>query len=161
MAPSSSFQEMRERREELGCVLSDDMGLGKTLQTICFLATLLEGKHIRCVLIVVPNTLMPHWEHEFNKWYPDVVIFRYHDKKDRFHNLCKVRDGGGVLLTTYDMLHSHLNSFKFNGWNNFIWDVCVLGEAYQIKNPTQRTRAANTIPSTFRLAPLLRVMENL
>lgn len=42
--------------------------LGKTIQVISFLAGMFDAKLIRRVLIVMPVSVMPNWENEFNKW---------------------------------------------------------------------------------------------
>ena len=42
--------------------------LGKTIQVISFLAGMFDAQLIKRVLIVMPVSVMPNWENEFNKW---------------------------------------------------------------------------------------------
>jgi DNA excision repair protein ERCC-6 len=57
----------------LGLVLSsqtaDDMGLGKTVQIASMLGSLVYSELIKAVLVIVPKSLISHWESECKKWY--------------------------------------------------------------------------------------------
>ena len=58
------------------CILADDMGLGKTIQVIKSINLLIEEGSINKVLIVSPISLIKNWEEEFEKWYPEMDIYR-------------------------------------------------------------------------------------
>lgn len=67
------------KEANLNGILADDMGLGKTIQSIAFLAYMLESKKIRGPsLIVAPLTTLRNWERELGTWLPalkTVVLF--------------------------------------------------------------------------------------
>ena len=42
--------------------------LGKTIQVIGFLSGLFDNQHVHSVLIVVPVSVIPNWEREFERW---------------------------------------------------------------------------------------------
>ena len=55
----------------LNGILADEMGLGKTIQTIAFVAFLMESKgdpgpH----LVLAPKAVLPNWAAEFAAWFP-------------------------------------------------------------------------------------------
>ena len=55
----------------LNGILADEMGLGKTIQTISFIAYLMEYKENRGpFLIVAPKAVLPNWRNEFMHWLP-------------------------------------------------------------------------------------------
>jgi superfamily II DNA or RNA helicase len=119
----------------LGCaLLADDMGLGKTLQT---LATL-RGK----TLVIVPRSLLGNWQREAARFRPDLRITTYHGPGRQLH------PDSDLVLTTYSILQ--LDAPVLCGRD---WDMVVLDEAHQIRNPeTRAAMAATRLNSRFRLA---------
>lgn len=137
-----------------GGVLADDMGLGKTIQSIVFISTLMENKVLETALIIAPSTLLNNWAREFKKWFPSVDLYEYHEgtPRQRLLQLEACQRNGGVLFTTYGLLHNHVDQLSKYRHDDFIWDACILDEAHTIKNPNKTSAAANYIPAKFRLA---------
>ncbi|CAG2252996.1 SMARCAD1 [Mytilus edulis] len=68
--------------QHLNGILADEMGLGKTIQTIAFLAHLLEegerGPHV----IIVPSSTIDNWLRELHTWCPDLKPLIYYGSMD-------------------------------------------------------------------------------
>ncbi|PWY97239.1 hypothetical protein BCV70DRAFT_167309 [Testicularia cyperi] len=58
-------------------ILADEMGLGKTVQIITFLASIWKECKAGPFLIVVPNSTLPNWMREFEKWMPQFRVVPY------------------------------------------------------------------------------------
>jgi DNA repair and recombination protein RAD54B len=58
-------------RDKLGAVLADHMGLGKTVQVISLLCALRQQIPAARTVVIVPASVIRHWEAEFEKWWPD------------------------------------------------------------------------------------------
>lgn len=56
-------------KENQGGILGDDMGLGKTVQIASMLGSLFYSQLIKMALIVVPKSLISHWQTECPKWF--------------------------------------------------------------------------------------------
>jgi superfamily II DNA or RNA helicase len=119
----------------LGCaLLADDMGLGKTLQT---LATI-RGK----TLVIVPRSLLGNWQREASRFRPDLKVSTYHGPGRQLH------PDSNLILTTYSILQLDAPVLCSR-----VWDMVVLDEAHQIRNPeTRAAMAATRLNSRFRLA---------
>jgi SNF2 family DNA or RNA helicase len=111
-----------------GMFLADDMGLGKTLQTICFVAHLLETNHLKKALIVCPASLLYNWQNELEKFAPSLVKLVYHGagrNKQVFSD-----PATNIIITSYGTLRSEADSFLSHNFS-----VVVLDESHVIKNP--------------------------
>lgn len=76
-------------------ILADEMGLGKTVQIITFLASIwMEGK-AGPFLVVVPNSTLPNWMREFEKWMPQFRVVPYWGEGE-------ARD----MISKYELFHS-------------------------------------------------------
>ena len=118
---------------ELGAILADDMGLGKTLQAI----SIMKDK----VLVVCPTSVMFNWAKEIAKFSPNLTVNLYHGSKRKL-------DKSNVTITSYGVLRLDQKKLNKKGW-----DVMILDEAQNIKNPTsQSAKAAFGIKSVFRIA---------
>jgi len=133
--------------KKMGGILADDMGLGKTIQVISFLAGMFDASLIKRVLIVMPVSVMPNWENEFNKWAPGIRVKSFHgtNKKERLNNLEKIQRRWGVCLTTYGLIvssHEHLGEIT--------WDYIILDEGHKIKNAgTKTSKNLREIPAKY------------
>lgn len=126
--------------------LADDMGLGKTLQAICFIASRLQQYPKGRCLIVCSASLIYNWQQEFEKFAPTIHTVTYHggsrDKKI-FEKLA-----GSVVITSYGTLRQDIEIICEESF-----DVVVLDESHQIKNPsTLIAKAVMQLNSQTRIA---------
>lgn len=138
---------------DLGChgLLADEMGLGKTLQVL----TLLHHKPFedKNSLIVCPASVVPVWESEARRWYPNIkteVLRTGHDFSE------SSGDAPRLWIASYTQLrrHKHLLDEAAFGY-------AVLDEAQQIKNPDAKvTQACGAIKAECRLALTGTPIEN-
>ncbi|KAL8154275.1 hypothetical protein V2J09_012035 [Rumex salicifolius] len=135
-------------------ILADEMGLGKTIQSIAFLASLLEenvGPH----LVVAPLSTLRNWEREFATWAPQMnvvmyvgssqarsVIRQYEFYYPKNFIKTKKRKSGqptsdskqdrikfDVLLTSYEMINLDSASLK-----PIKWECMIVDEGHRLKN---------------------------
>jgi len=136
----------------VGALLADDMGLGKTHQVMGLLCLLADRDSNTQSLVVCPRGVLEHWHTLLERFAPDLDVRLFHGPSRSLDNL----DGGGVVLTTYDIL--------FRSTEDLIereWAVAVFDEAQRIKNPrTKAARAARKVPARFRLALTGTPLEN-
>ncbi len=126
----------------MGAVLADDMGLGKTLQTLCAL----QGRS----LVVCPTSVVHNWADELRKFRPNLSFSVYHGKARQLDPSCD------VTLTSYALLR--LDSEVLQAVD---WDVVVLDEAQNIKNPqSQVAQAAYGLRGRFKLTLTGTPVEN-
>lgn len=112
-------------------LLADEMGLGKTLQVIALLSTLQLEKP---VLIVMPVSLLFHWENEFSKFLPGK---------------------GSILLTSYAKLREDLYLQSLS------YAAVILDEAQNIKNPKSKiAQVVCQLNAPFKLALTGTPIEN-
>jgi len=129
-----------------GACLADDMGLGKTLQTICFMAYLLEKTPTRRQLIICPSSLLYNWEQELTKFAPGITTTVYHGAQRSFEKLTE--GNHNVVITTYGTLRVDIEKIAA-----IPFALAVLDESHNIKNPSaQITRAVNQLNATTRIA---------
>ncbi len=76
-------------------ILADEMGLGKTVQVITFLASLWKEGKAGPFLVVVPNSTLPNWMREFEKWMPQFRVVPYWGESE-------ARD----MISRYEFFHS-------------------------------------------------------
>lgn len=90
-------------------ILADDMGLGKTVQVLAALRRLFRVGKITSALVVVPRSLLSNWEHETQKWAPELVTRRYMDGRGKGGSTpawASVVSGSHLLLTSYERVRS-------------------------------------------------------
>ena len=147
-----------------GACLADDMGLGKTVQLIAFLEHLKETSErgVR-VLLVVPASLIGNWQHELERFCPDLDFEVLHGTSApklnaRFADISDedLYDSVPTLsITTYQMAQ------RLDVVSRVPWDVLVLDEAQAIKNPgVKQTRAIKAIDARMRVALTGTPVEN-
>lgn len=76
-------------------ILADEMGLGKTVQIITFLASIWKEGRAGPFLVVVPNSTLPNWLREFEKWMPQFRVVPYWGEGE-------ARD----MISKYEFFHS-------------------------------------------------------
>ncbi|GAA4019253.1 hypothetical protein GCM10022247_48640 [Allokutzneria multivorans] len=130
-----------------GGVLADEMGLGKTLQAICLLATR-EGPH----LVVCPTSLVGNWRREIARFAPDTPVLTHHGPRRELPEVIPART---VVVTSYSVLRGE------DDLTSRDWDVVVLDEAQQVKNPdAQASKAAARLSAQRRIAMTGTPVEN-
>ncbi len=145
----------------LGGCLADDMGLGKTIQV---LALCLLVKHHTSLkvkkphLLVVPASLIGNWQAEASRFAPTLNILIAHSSArggDLAHLSPEELDRTDIVITTYAYLH------RLKRLEEIQWDLLILDEAQQIKNPgTKQTRAVKQLKSQVRLTLTGTPIEN-
>jgi len=134
-----------------GGILGDDMGLGKTVQTSAYLHGAFHSELVRCVLLIVPVSMMSHWANELNSWCElpsGYRVKKYHSslsEKRRQENLDYIARKGGILVTSYGMVQKNyatmdieeMSQLKRNGKEiraGRPWDYMILDEGHMVKN---------------------------
>ena len=131
----------------MGSLLADDMGLGKTVQIIALLLKFRqEGRFKKQKgLVVLPTTLLTNWQKEIARFAPELQARVYHGSGRK---LPAASDTYDLLLTTYGVVRSDLDTFK-----KTTWAVVVIDEAQNIKNSdTEQTKAVKALKSPIRIA---------
>lgn len=137
------------------------MGLGKTVQMSAYLNGAFWSGLVRCVLLIVPVSVMAHWIKELEVWCSGTRILKYHStvstgKRDK--NLKEIAREGGLLITTYGMVQQNFAAMDITELSKKVrggrvvregkaWDYMVLDEGHKIKNhriPT--SKAVRQIP---------------
>ncbi|MEE8536204.1 MAG: SNF2 helicase-associated domain-containing protein, partial [Kiloniellales bacterium] len=126
----------------LGACLADDMGLGKTIQVLALLLVLgRKNNDGPPSLLVAPASLLANWAAEIERFAPSLKALIVHpsamtaeDMKqltpDRFAGLDLAITSYGTLLRSPALAETS-------------WNLLVLDEAQEIKNPNaKQTRAA-------------------
>lgn len=134
---------------EAGGILADEMGLGKTLQAISLLS-LRRGD--RPHLVVCPTSLLGTWERELARFAPQLPTLGFHGSGRLLDRLAP----GTVVLTSYGVLRTEADRLTAREW-----DLLVLDEAQQVKNPrTKAAQAAKRLTARVRLAMTGTPVEN-
>ncbi len=137
-----------------GSVLADEMGLGKTLQIISLFGYLIESHKGKHFLVVAPVSLLVNWQREIKKFYPSLSCYIYHGKTrtGNFNDILPY----DVVITSYSYAVSDLSMF-----NQIDWDLLILDEAQNIKNPSaQRTKAVKMLKHKVGIAVTGTPFEN-
>ncbi|MFL2832397.1 MAG: DEAD/DEAH box helicase [Coraliomargaritaceae bacterium] len=138
---------------DLGChgLLADEMGLGKTLQVLTLLKFYpYKNKNS---LIVCPASVVPVWQSEARRWYPNIQTEVLRSGCDFLNDSSKKPK---LWIASYTQLRRHrhlLDETQFG--------CAVLDEAQQIKNPDAKvTQACCAIQAECRLALTGTPIEN-
>ncbi len=137
-----------------GSVLADEMGLGKTLQIISLFGYLKESNKGQHFLVVAPVSLLINWQREIEKFYPSLSTYIYHGKTrtGNFNDILPYN----VVITSYSYAGSDLSMF-----NQIYWDLLVLDEAQNIKNPSaQRSKCVKKLKHKVGIAVTGTPFEN-
>lgn len=139
---------------DFGGILADEMGLGKSLQILSLLSILHKEKPESKFLIVVPTALIYNWQNEFEKF---SIPLSYHlvvgNKKTRRQLLKEEKD---LYLTSYGLLREDIDLYQDRKF-----EVCVIDEAQNIKNPNALlTRAVKKVNASVKFALTGTPIEN-
>ncbi|XP_057845926.2 CHD3-type chromatin-remodeling factor PICKLE [Cryptomeria japonica] len=145
--------------KETHVILADEMGLGKTVQSISFLASLIEEDVTYPHLVVAPLSTLRNWEREFATWAPQMNVVMYvgsaparsmirqyefyHSKKGKLSKKHKGRKKSAstsnqskqerikfdVLLTSYEMINFDTAVLK-----PIKWECMIVDEGHRLKN---------------------------
>eukprot|EP00850_Spirogloea_muscicola_P010983 SM000066S20458 [mRNA] locus=s66:411245:421049:- [translate_table: standard] len=145
------------RELKRGGILGDDMGLGKTFQVAAYLAGMFNSRLVEYVMIVVPTTLLNHWVNELSNVGLERHTYRYSScetVRQRSQNLLELYEGGGILLTTYELVWRNLivlsRKRPDQGAQEQLWDYLILDEGHLVKNPhTKRCIGMKMLPYEY------------
>jgi uncharacterized Zn finger protein/superfamily II DNA or RNA helicase len=142
----------KNRQIGFGSLLADDMGLGKTLQVITLLLKLKEEGQLgeQKALVVAPTSLLNNWAREIEKFAPELKASIYHGTGR------KLDPKSELTITSYGIARSDQKKLSAKPW-----EVLVIDEAQQIKNPNAKiSRALKKIPAQQRIAMSGTPVEN-
>lgn len=136
------------RRLGLGACLADDMGLGKTIQTLALLTSLKDQGVFRKGLLVCPTSVLGNWQREAARFSPSLKLMLHHGDRIRepeaFEQASQEVD---LVVTSYPLLTRDRKNFL-----PIKWDMVVLDEAQQIKNPaSQASKVCRELSTAGRL----------
>ncbi len=128
-------------------VLADDMGLGKTIEMLCAMRLAYEESKVdQHSLVVAPKSVLPHWEREIHRCFPDIGRYGYHGP-NRQSSLLRSNQPI-IFITTYATLSSDIDLLV-----EIPFFYLILDEATQIKNPSaHRTQAVKALNAAHRVA---------
>lgn len=133
-------------------LLADEMGLGKTLQVLTLLAH--DPIVSKPSLIVCPASVVPVWQSEAKRWYPNLrtqILRSGVDFTDP-----KVVTEQTLWIASYTQLRRHKNLL-----DSVEFGYAALDEAQQIKNPDAKvTHACCAIQAECRIALTGTPIEN-
>jgi superfamily II DNA or RNA helicase len=137
-------------------VLADDMGLGKTTQAIVAASALFDAGLVKRGLLVVPASLKPQWEREWQAVSDaplQIVEGGADDRRGIYQAMRR-----GFLVTNYEQVVRDFDSGIINAWAP---ELVVLDEAQRIKNWATRTAlTVKRLKPDFRLVLTGTPMEN-
>jgi non-specific serine/threonine protein kinase len=136
-----------------GC-LADDMGLGKTVQALALLLNEKQKQVARPSLIVSPTSVIFNWEHEVEKFTPQLRVLNY-TGLDRMKDPSEF-DKYDIILTSYGIVVRDirlLSQYRFH--------YVIVDESQKMKNPLSLTaRSIRLLQSNYRLALTGTPIEN-
>ena len=139
-------------------LLADEMGLGKTMQVIIAARLLYREGLIKQILVVCPKTLIPNWQTELRKWWPQVS-----------HNISVVgldrqwflRLGTANVIVKIINYEALAREADWLATQRFSHDLVIIDEAQRIKNPqAQAARAVKALGAHRQWAMTGTPLEN-
>jgi SNF2 family DNA or RNA helicase len=145
----------------LGACLADDMGLGKTIQVLALLLVRRRLSHGKGMpnLLIAPASLLANWAAEIERFAPGLKAMIAHASAmpaDELKTLVPEKLSGiDLVITSYGTL------LRVPWLSMTSWDLVVLDEAQDIKNPgAKQTRAAKKLTARGRIALTGTPVEN-
>ena len=140
-------------------LLADEMGTGKTVMTTVALRVLMQKGRANHALVVCPLSVLREWNHHLADWAPDLRVTFVRGNRDK--RSFDWQMPAHVYVTTYDTLRSDIETNTLPPEKLFQFDVVVLDEAQNIKNPTSsRSRAIKRLQARQRWALTGTPLEN-
>lgn len=120
-------------------LLADEMGLGKTMQAIIAARLLWRERVINQILIICPKSLIPTWQAEIKKWWPQVTpnVMLVGPNRQFF-----LRLGTPNVIIKIINYESIAREAEWLQQQRFSHDLVVIDEAQRIKSPTAKTSLA-------------------
>ncbi|XP_033113341.1 SWI/SNF-related matrix-associated actin-dependent regulator of chromatin subfamily A containing DEAD/H box 1B-like [Anneissia japonica] len=125
-------------QQNVNGILADEMGLGKTIQTIAFLAHLVDSGKVGPHVIVVPSSTLDNWARELHTWTPSLVVLLYFGMASERAMLRRELLGGrrtcNIIVTTYNVCISSGEDRAL--FRKLPIQYAVFDEAHFLKNMT-------------------------
>ncbi len=139
-------------KNQLNGVLADEMGLGKTHQTMALLSSIYGNSASLPSIIVVPTSVMDHWESKLREYLPWILVNRYYGKNRSLDAVGRYH----VLITTYTIMAHDIDMLSKQEW-----EYAVLDEAQKIKNyNTKLYKSSKMLIARHKLALTGTPIEN-
>ena len=140
--------------QQAGGLLADEMGLGKTLQVISALSDHDSTTNTLRYLVVAPGSLLENWIREVRKFCPGLQATKHHGP-DRTGSPAEL-GLSELVLTSYETVVRDLSLLRM-----IRWQVVVLDEAQNIRNPqTRRAEAVKKLRREVSIAVTGTPFEN-
>lgn len=140
-------------------LLADEMGTGKTVMTAVALRSLIQKGRAHCAMVVCPVSILRQWNHHLADWAPNLLVTVVRGNRDT--RLIDWQMPAHIYVTTYDTLRSDIETGTLPESSLDKFDVVVLDEAQNIKNPTSsRSRAIKKLKARQRWALTGTPIEN-
>lgn len=128
-------------RGSLSGALLMGVGTGKTSTLIGLLKERIEQHGIKRILIISPSTVVPNWEKEFKKVWPECPLpihtsfgNKSSRKKDLMQFVKDYKESGGIISTNYETATSSLGPIL----EEFSPEMLGFDEAHNLKNPKSK-----------------------
>jgi len=110
-------------------ILADEMGAGKTVQVCVALSLLIRLGRIKTALIICPKTVLSVWYDHLKAWLPEAETHSHH----QVEQLRWAQRNGRpqVWVVPYSRLARRAAGLTWDAK----WDVVVLDEVHEIRNP--------------------------
>jgi SNF2 family DNA or RNA helicase len=135
-----------------GGYLAFDMGTGKTLTSLSF-ARLIRSRR---TLVVCPKAVIPTWEREAKRWFPDyfdpVLSLTEGNSYYKSELVRSISSGGStpLVIINYDSLIREPLSLELS---SIKWDLLILDEAHFVKShESKRFKVLQNVKSKFTVA---------
>ena len=139
-------------------LLADEMGLGKTMQAIIAGRLLWREGLVDQILVVCPKQLIPNWEEEIHKWWPQASQSIMVAGSDRQWFLRMGTPNVIVKIINYEALAREAEWLKAQTLSH---GLIIIDEAQRIKSPgAKQSRAVKALKGQRRWALTGTPVEN-
>lgn len=113
----------------LGGLLCDEMGLGKTHQAMGLIAALRKIRPNASFLVVVPTSVLYHWEDKLKEYFPSLKIKSHHGTVRSRH----FEGDFSLFLTSYGTLRSDIEWIKKRNFEIAFFDEVQVAKNHRSK----------------------------